>query len=105
MPVDAEAKAAFIRYLMAKDKESIQRYRSTALYGFFHADRAFGMARNLEKDFKAWNEYMCEVLVPDMGLFDEDEKQKIIANLAMENVVVKESNEANRLFNEVMRNI
>lgn len=101
----AEAKTAFLRYLAAKDKESLQRYRGMALYGFFQADRAFGMARDFEKDFQAWKDHMCEVLVPDMELFDEEERRKIIAGLAMENAVVKGGDESNRLFNEVMRNL
>jgi len=104
-PVDAQTKAAFIRYLMAKDKESLQSYRSSALYGFFHADRAFELVRNFEKDFRSWNARMCEILAPEMDTFDESEKRKIIVNLAMENAALSNNDEANHLFNEVMRNI
>lgn len=104
MPMNTEAKVAFIRYLLAKDKERIQRYRRVALCGLFHADQAFEMAGKFEKDFNAWYDCMCEVLEPNIESFDEAERQKIIANLAMENAVLRESSEANELINKVMKN-
>ena len=43
--------------------------------------------------------------MPDINLLDETEKQKIIANLAMENSTLRESKEATGLFEEIMRNL
>lgn len=103
LPVAAEAKVAFLHYLTAQDKESLQRHRSRALYGLFEADRAFEIARSFENNFLEWKVHLGEALDPELALFDEEGRRKIIANLAMENAVVKESSEANKVFHDVMR--
>ena len=101
--VSARTKASFIKYIYANNKEEIQRYRSLALYGFFNSERAFSLSRRSENDFKLWYDHMCETLEPSIKQLEEQDKQKIIANLAMENTVVKETEEAVLLLERIMR--
>lgn len=103
--VSAETKVAFLKYLVSKNKDELQKYRRQSLYGFFNSERAFSLSRGYEKEYSVWYNHMCETLMPDINLLDETEKQKIIANLAMENSTLRESKEATGLFEEIMRNL
>lgn len=105
MNVSAETKIAFRKYLTAREKGEMQRYRRLSLYGFFDSERAFSLSRNYEKDGSAWYDHMCETLIPDIQMLEEGERRRIIANLAMENAVMKDNSEARSLFEELMRNL
>lgn len=105
MNVSAETKIAFRKYLTAREKGEMQRYRRLSLYGFFDSERAFSLSRNYEKDGFAWYDHMCETLIPDIQMLEEGERRRIIANLAMENAVMKDNSEARSLFEELMRNL
>ncbi len=102
--VSSEAKIAFMKYLTAKDKDEIQRYRRMSLYGFFNSETAFSFAKHYDKDYSAWYGHMCETLRPDICVFEERDRQRVVANLAMENVAVRQDAQAIELFNKLMGN-
>lgn len=103
--VSAETKVAFTKYLWAVDRKDIQRCRRIALYGFFYSERAFALSRQYEKEYSVWYQHMREVLLPDIRGFASTDQQCIIANLAMENTMMRENTQARRLFEDLMRNM
>ena len=103
--ISARTKVAFLKYLVARNKDELQKYRRLAIYGFFNSERAFSLSRSYEKEHSVWYRQMCDALTPDINLLDEAERQKVIANLAMENAAMSGSREATALFEEMMRNL
>lgn len=102
--VPAEAKIAFIKYLIAEDKDEIQGYRRISLYGFFNSETALSLSKRYDKDHSVWYRHMCETLLPDICIFEERDRQKIVANLAMENVSARQDTQTIKLFNKIMGN-
>lgn len=103
MNISAEAKAAFLKYLTAKDKEAVQKYRRLSLYGFFNTERAFSLSKHYEKNYDIWYGHMCETLIPDIRTLDEECRQRVIVNLAMENAAMADSVEAAGLVDGLMK--
>ena len=103
--ISAGAKVSFMKYLFSKDKGELQKYRRESLYGFFNSERAFSLSRSYEKEGFVWYNHMCEALSPDVNLLEETVKQKVIANLALENSAMRESGEATRLFESIVKKL
>lgn len=103
MSVPAESKAAFVKYVQAKDKTEIQRLRGLILYSIFNSESAFEMAKLHESDISSWYEKMCETLDPDMESFSEADRQRILAVLTKEKAEREETPESTRLFERLMR--
>ncbi len=100
--IPAEAKVAFTKYIQATDKKEIQRLRGLIIYSIFNSDIAFGMARLHESDIGSWYEKMCEALNPEMDIFDENTRQKIIAVLTKEKAERDNTIESTALFERFM---
>lgn len=100
--IPAEAKVAFVKYVQAKEKTEIQRLRGLIVYTIFNSEAAFGMAKIHESDISSWYTKMCETLDPDMELFNETDRQKIIAVLTREKAERDETSESTRLFERLM---
>ena len=103
--ISAETKITFMKYFVAKNKDELQKYRRLSLYGFFNSEKAFSLSKHYEKDYTVWYSHMCDTLLPDIHTLEEEEKQRIIANLAMENAAMKENFEATKLFEDLMKNL
>ncbi len=102
LSIPAEAKVAFIKYIDATDKTEIQRLRGRIVYSIFNSETAFDMARVHESDISSWYIKMCEALDPDLDLFSESDRQRIIAVLAKEKADRDESAESAVLFERLM---
>ena len=102
MNVPAEAKVALMKYMQAEDKTEIQRLRGRIVYAMFNSETAFAMAKMYESDIDGWYAKMCEVLNPDLELFDESDRQRIIAVLAKEKAERDASPESVMLFERLM---
>lgn len=102
MAIPSEAKVAFTKYMQATTKEEIQRLRGFIVYSIFNSEIAFGMAKLHESDIQSWYGKMCETLEPDMNLFEETERQKILAVLTKEKVDHDETAETAMLFERLM---
>ena len=102
MSIPAEAKVAFEKYIQASTKEEIQRLRGFIVYSIFNSELAFGAAKLHESDILSWYGKMCEALDPDMNLFDEAERRKILAVLTKEKAGRDETAEAAMLFERLM---
>ena len=100
--IPAEAKVAFNKYVQAKEKEEIQRLRGLILYSIFNTETAFEMARIHEDDIGSWYAKMCEILDPDLSVFDTLDCEKIIAVLAKEKAERDANSESSRLFEKLM---
>ena len=96
------AKVAFVKYIQATDKTEIQRLRGRIVYSIFNSETAFDMARVHESDISSWYMKMCEALDPDLDLFNESDRQRIIAVLAKEKADRDESPESTALFERLM---
>lgn len=103
--ISAETKIAFMKYFVAKNKDELQKYRRLSLYGFFNSEKAFSLSKNYEKDYTVWYSHMCDTLLPDIRTLAEEDQQRIIANLAMENTIMKENFEATKLFEDLMKHL
>ena len=102
LSIPAEAKVAFVKYIQATDKTEIQRLRGRIVYSIFNSETAFDMARVHESDISSWYMKMCEALDPDLDLFNESDRQRIIAVLAREKADRDESPESAVLFERLM---
>ncbi len=102
MNVPAEAKVALLKYMKAADKTEIQRLRGMIVYSIFNSETAFNMAKMHESDISSWYMKMCEVLNPDLELFNESDRQRIIAVLAKEKAECDASPESVMLFERLM---
>lgn len=102
MSIPSEAKVAFAKYIKATNKEEIQRLRGFIVYSIFNSEIAFGMAKLHESDIASWYGKMCEALNPDMCLFEESERQKIIAILTKEKADCDATVESTMLFERLM---
>lgn len=102
LSIPSEAKVAFIKYVNASNKEEIQRLRGFIVYSVFNSEIAFGLAKIHEADIKSWYDKMCEALDPDLGLFEESERQKILAVLTKAKADHDETAEATLLFERLM---
>lgn len=102
LSIPAEAKAAFVRYIQATDKTEIQRLRGMIVYSAFNSETAFNMARIHESDIGSWYAEMCKALDPDLELFNESDRQKIVAVLTREKAERDEAPESTRLFERLM---
>ena len=100
--IPAEAKVAFNKYVQAKEKEEVQRLRGLILYSIFNTETAFEMARIHEDDIGSWYAKMCEILDPDLSVFDTLDCEKIIAVLAKEKAERDANSESSRLFEKLM---
>lgn len=103
--VSAETKLAFLKYLISKSKDELQRYRRRSLYGFFNSERAFSLSRAYEREYPVWYEHICEALAPNIDVFNAEEKQKLIANLVMEDTAMRGGGDAAGLFEKMMGNL
>lgn len=102
LSIPAEAKVAFVKYIQATDKTEIQRLRGRIVYSIFNSETAFDMARVHESDISSWYMKMCEALDPDLDIFNESDRQRIIAVLAKEKADRDESPESAVLFERLM---
>lgn len=102
LSIPAETKISFIKYIKATDKTEIQRLRGKIVYSIFNSETAFDMARVHESDINSWYIKMCETLDPDLDLFNESDRQRIIAVLAQEKADRDESVESAVLFERLM---
>ncbi len=102
LSIPSEAKLAFSRYVHASDKAEVQTLRGHIIYSIFNSETAFGTAKPYETDIKNWYRKMCEALDPDTGLFEEIERQRIVAILIRERAERDKSAESNQLFQRLM---
>lgn len=100
--IPTEAKVAFSRFIQAKEKVEIQRLRGLIVYSIFNAEVAFDMAKIHESDIKNWYMKMCESLEPEMELFEEFDRKKIIAVITREKVERDVTLESKDLFERLM---
>ena len=102
LSIPSEAKVAFVKYVNASNKEEIQRLRGFIVYSIFNSEIAFGLAKMHEADIKSWYDKMCEALDPDLCLFEESERLKILAVLTKAKADRDETTEATMLFERLM---
>lgn len=100
--IPAETKTAFVKYIHATDKTEIQRLRGKIVYSIFNSQIAFDMSKIYESDISSWYINMCKTLDPDLELFNESDRQRIIAVLAKEEVDREASPESAKLFERLM---
>ena len=103
LPISAEAKVAFVKYLKATEKEEVQRLRGRILYEIFNTEMAFGLAELYKSNLVNWCEKMREVLEPEITAFSENEQQKIIAALVRERAEHCDTTESIEFFNRLMK--
>lgn len=84
LPIPSEAKAAFMRYAKAQDKEDIKKLSRQVVYHLFNSDIAFGLASSKEGNAEQWYDYLKNVLEPDITGLDASCQKKIIMWLARE---------------------
>lgn len=102
LSIPAEAKVAFVKYIQATEKTEIQRLRGMIVYSIFNSETAFDMARIHESDINSWYVKMRETLDPDLDLFNESDRQRIIAVLTKEKADRDASPESAVLFERLM---
>lgn len=103
LPISAEVKVAFIKYLKATEKAEVQCLRGRILYEIFNSDMAFGLAELYQSNLVNWYAKMCEVLEPEITMFTENEQQKIIATLVRERAVYCDTPENIEFYNRLMK--
>lgn len=102
--VSAQTKVAFLNYLMAESKEELQKYRRIAIYGFFNTERVFSFSFDYADDCNVWYRHVCDALVPDIRILDEEERRKVVVNLIMENAEMRLNPETKTLCETLMSN-
>lgn len=102
MSIPAETKVAFVQYMQATDKPELQRLRGQIVYTIFNSETAFDMAKVYESNINSWYRRMCEALEPDLHLFSENDRQKIVAVLVKEKADRDASVESVELFERLM---
>lgn len=105
LSIPSEAKAAFIRYTKATEKEEVQKLRGQVVYGIFNTETAFGLAKGKESNIGGWYECMKEMLDPAITLLNESDQQKIIALIAKEKAELDNRDETRNLFERFMNYI
>lgn len=100
MPIPAEAKVSFIKYVRAEKKEEIQRFREQVVYNIFNSDTAFGLAKDRESQVGSWFDYIKEVLEPDITFLPEREQHTLVAILTKERARLDKRPESIDLFNK-----
>lgn len=102
LPISADAKLAFVEYTNAHTDVDIKKFRGRALYGIFNSENSFAVSKKNELNIKAWYENMCKVLEPDINMFNEIDRQKILAILTMEKAGIDNNEESAELFDRLM---
>lgn len=102
LPVPAEAKAAFICFTEADNKEEIQHTREKVIYALFNTEKAFEIGRDKEKDIPLWYETMTDVLEPSVKCLRLEEQKKIIAMLTRAKKLTDVKGEYDHFFNKVI---
>lgn len=100
--IPAESKVAFAKYVQTKEKTEIQSLRGLIIYSIFNSEVAFDMAKIHESDISSWYTKMCEALDPDLEIFNEADRQKIIAVLTKEKAERDKTPESTLLFERLM---
>lgn len=102
LPISADAKLAFIEYTNAHTDVDVKKFRGRAMYGIFNSENSFAASKKNELNIKAWYENMCKALEPNIDMFNEIDRQKILAILTMEKVSIDNSKESADLFDRLM---
>lgn len=103
LPIAAEIKVAFMKYLTATEKKEVQRLREKILYHLFNTEIAFELAKEKESDIKSWYNYMKEVLEPDITFLSENDQYKIILILTKAWGEVMKDRASRALFTELTK--
>lgn len=103
LPIAAEIKVAFIKYLAATEKKEVQRLREKILYHLFNTEIAFELVKEKESDIKSWYDYMKEVLEPDITFLSENDQYKIILILTKAWGEVMKDRASRALFAELTK--
>lgn len=103
--IQAESKAAFIRYTKAVTKDEVQKLRGQVVYSLFNSEIAFGLAKGKENNISSWYDCIKEMLEPDIMLLSENDQQKIIALLTKEQARIDGTAETVDLFERLMDHI
>jgi len=102
LPISADAKLAFVEYTNAHTDVDVKKFRGRAMYGIFNSENSFAASKKNELNIKAWYENMCKALEPNIDMFNEIDRQKILAILTMEKASIDNSKESAELFDRLM---
>lgn len=102
LPISADAKLAFVEYTNAHTDVDVKKFRGRAMYGIFNSENSFAASKKNELNIKAWYENMCKALEPNIDMFNEVDRQKILAILTMEKACIDNSKESAELFDRLM---
>ena len=102
LPIPAESKVAFVKYISATEKEEIQRYRGQVVYSLFNSETAFGFVKTKSSNIESWYSHFKEVLEPNITMLCEEDQRKIVAMIAREKAQIDGSKNSTELFERLM---
>lgn len=102
LPIPAEAKVSFVKYVAAKEKDEIQKLRGQVVYHLFNAEMAFGLAKTKSSNIESWYSCIKDILEPNIGILCEEDQRKIIAMLTRQKAELDRNKESQTLFERLM---
>lgn len=105
MPISADVKTAFIRFIQYGDKKEKNSLKSKIIYGLFNSNEILDSIRMNSCNVGDCYQEIANSLVPSIGEFTEKEIRTIIACIAFENHQRAGSRESKELFEKLMKDI